>query len=338
MVDDHTLTDAVIPTSVLGGVLDIAAQKGIVTDSWFAGTGLTADQFGDPATKISFRQGATILRRALRALPQRPIGMQVGRRDVLLSFGILGFAMRACETAAEAFAIGLELHQAAGSLVDASAETIGDDFALRLSERAPDPEILPFLCEEAFSSSLLLMHALLGTDVVPTRLEFAYPSPAYVADYRRFFRCPILFDSDANRMLLPTRILDSRIPTHNPAQLAAALDATRRLIDPSDRRPDVVAAVEALLRQNLRRTVTMGEVAERMHITERTLRRRLADSGYRFGEVRDRVRRQRATLLLRESKQPIAVIAAEVGFSDGREFRRAYARWTGKPPSAERSS
>jgi AraC-like DNA-binding protein len=82
----------------------------------------------------------------------------------------------------------------------------------------------------------------------------------------------------------------------------------------------------------------MGEVADRLHITERTLRRRLADSGYRFGEVRDRVRRQRATLLLRESDQPIGVIAAEVGFSDGREFRRAYARWTGKPPSAERSA
>ncbi|HEX7823753.1 MAG TPA: AraC family transcriptional regulator ligand-binding domain-containing protein, partial [Mycobacterium sp.] len=110
MVDDPTLTAAGIPTAVLSGVLDIADQNGIVTDRWFSGTGLTAAQFGDPTTKISFRQGATILRRALRALPQRPIGLQVGRRDVLLSFGILGFAMRACETAAEAFALGLELH------------------------------------------------------------------------------------------------------------------------------------------------------------------------------------------------------------------------------------
>ncbi len=116
-----------------------------------------------------------------------------------------------------------------------------------------------------------------------------------------------------------------------------AVDACRRLLDAGSE-PDIVGAVESLLGGTLHSPMSMVEAAERLCVTERTLRRQLDRAGQRFSDVRDRVRERRATFLLRQSGFSITAIAAEVGFSDPREFRRAYRRWTGHAPSAARKA
>ncbi|MDP7703093.1 AraC family transcriptional regulator [Mycobacterium sp. TY815] len=330
------LQDAVIPPSVVTGVLDIAEQRGVRTDVWLSGTGLTRSQLDLPATRLSFRQAISILRQALRAMPPGPIGMQVGSRDVLVSWGILGFAVRSCRSTREAVQLGLGLHQAAGTLLNYEIRFGREEFELRIIERNPDPELLPFLCEEACAATVTLMRSVHGANLAPTRIEFAYPAPAYADVYRKFFRCPLRFDAVATRLCFESGLLDRPIPTANPAQLAVAVSAARQLADPGDRRPDMVAAVEGVIRERLPQPVTATMVAERLMISERTLHRRMADAGLRFGEIRDRVRLERAAALLRESTLPIGAVARQVGYSDSREFRRAYLRWTGRTPSAER--
>ncbi|MCZ4607780.1 AraC family transcriptional regulator [Streptomyces sp. Lzd4kr] len=334
---DPRLSEAVIPPSVLAGVVEIGQREACPINPWFSGTGVApAHLVTAEPVKVSFRQAATILRRALRALPDRPLGMQVGGRDALLTFGILGMAIRSCATAADALAVGLDLHQASGSLVDMELEVNGQEFALRLHERSPEPELIAFLCEEVLCSILALSRSIFEDDQTPVRVELSYPAPPYIQEYQRFFRCPLRFNAEANRMFFSASQLDRPIPTRNDPIRAAAVDTCRRLLDSGRGNPDIIVAVETLLSRNLRQPLSMAGTARLLHITERTLRRQLAAAGERFSTVRDRVRRRRATFLLRESRLKIAEIAAEVGFSDTREFRRAYIRWTGHPPSAER--
>ncbi|WP_067540365.1 helix-turn-helix domain-containing protein [Nocardia crassostreae] len=99
---------------------------------------------------------------------------------------------------------------------------------------------------------------------------------------------------------------------------------------------DVVASVESILGENLRRSMTMSEVADRLFITERTLRRRLRSAGVKYIDIRDQVRQRRALFLVRETGMTIVQIAAETGYREAREFRRAYVRWNGEPPSRTR--
>ncbi|WP_238997521.1 helix-turn-helix transcriptional regulator [Mycolicibacterium sp. CBMA 361] len=91
-----------------------------------------------------------------------------------------------------------------------------------------------------------------------------------------------------------------------------------------------------MLRDSLRDPLTMAQIAKRLGITDRTLRRRLGAGGQQFAALRDKVRSERARYLVRETTLPIHAIAAEVGFTDPREFRRAYRKWTGHPPTHDR--
>ncbi|WP_336087385.1 AraC family transcriptional regulator [Nocardia sp. SSK8] len=331
------LDSPTIPPAVLTGVVEIGQREGCDTAAWFVGTGLEVTQLLTAATmKVSFRQAVDVLRRALDDMPDRSLGMQVGGRDMLLSMGMLGVAMRSCASVAEAMALGLELHEASGSLMDLEVENLDQDVALRMRERYPEPRLLRFLCEEALASTVVFLRSVFGREWSPLRIELAYPPPVYVKQYYSFFRCPIVFSASANRLVVPAAELALPFPTRSESTRAIAVDACRRLLDIGRGGPTITTAVETVLERDLRTGVTMAEVAGHLHVTERTLRRQLTTEGASFSDIRDRVRERRARFLLRESDLAIGNIAQEVGYSDIREFRRAYIRWTGHPPSETR--
>ncbi|QIS11544.1 AraC family transcriptional regulator [Nocardia arthritidis] len=332
-IRDSELCEATIPPTILARLRAVAAERGYDVGPWFAGTGVSPDQLTTPDARVSFRQATTVIRRALRTFPGEPIGLRVGARDARDAFGLLGFAIRSCKTAAEALELALELHRCAGSLLNFELTGRGEATTVQLQERMADPELLPFLCEEFLSAATLFSRSLLGEDAAPTRITVGYPKPDYSAEYQRIFRCPVVFDAPTNTVSFATRMLERKIATRNEANRLAAVEACYRLLDDGNARQDVVAAVEAIVAENLRSQITMVEVADRLCLTERTLRRQLNAAGERFNDIRDRVRQRRAAILLEETLLTVTQIAAETGYGDVREFRRAYVRWNGHPPS-----
>ncbi|MFI9508173.1 AraC family transcriptional regulator [Nocardia sp. NPDC052566] len=335
---DPQFSAATIPPTILLHLHRLVTERGFDTDPWFAGTGVVPGQLDGPQTRVSYRQATTIIRRALRALPDGPWGIEVGARNAIVGFGVLGFAMRSCRTGAEAFALGIEMHQLVGSLLDFDLHRGAELSTVRIHERIPDPELLRFLTEEAMLTTLLFSRSVLEDEVVPTRVRIAYPEPAYGEQYRAYLRCPIEFDAGITDVSFPSQLLDRPIRTYNEASLNASLDAFKRMVEATEERHDTVASVEAILGGNLRKAMPMAEVADRLFVTERTLRRQLSAANERFTDIRDRVRQRRALYLVRETGMTIAQIAAETGYSDAREFRRAYVRWNAEPPSETRKS
>lgn len=325
-----------IPTFVISLAIEHAQEEGIPAERILAGSGLNLAEVRNAGVLVSFQQATNIVRRVIRALPERPVGLVVGAKGALGSFGILGLAMLSSQTIREAFAVGLAHHKAAGSLMDFSTETADKEIALVLHERTPDAELLPFLCEEALASVLGLLRLALGEQTSPRRIELSYAEPSYGEAYRNFFNCPVLFGCHASRFVLDAAVFDIQLTTSSPAILAASLKASAQQLPATAPTSDLVTSVESFLRGNLRQRPTMKCVADTLNITERTLRRGLAAAGHSFSSIRDQVLEQQARILLNRSGLSIATIAAELGFSDAREFRRAFHRWTGEAPSGLR--
>ncbi|MET4429719.1 AraC family transcriptional regulator [Mycolicibacterium sp. 624] len=334
---DPTLHAATIAPSVILALVEVAEDHGVDTEAWFAGTGLSRRQLELPETRLSYRQIIVHLRRAFRDLPPGPLGLHLGSRNAVASWGLLGFAIHSCRDVAEAIDVGTRLHRAAGSLLDVEANFSPNDITFELRERWPVPDLLQFMAEEASSAIVTLTRSVLGMHAGPIQVEFCYTAPLYADAYQDFFRCPVLFGTAATRIRFEGTLRNHVISTGNRTQLAAAMDGVEKLACADRRQVGIAAQVEDVLRENLQRPLTMAAIAARLAMSERTLHRRLARERRTFGEVRDKVRCQRAAHLLRLSSMPIIGVAAEVGYSDVREFRRAYRRWTGRTPSAERT-
>ncbi|MEU4805691.1 AraC family transcriptional regulator ligand-binding domain-containing protein [Actinosynnema sp. NPDC023587] len=120
-----TPSTAAIPPTLLNAVVTIGRQAGLSVSAWFSGTGLDPGLLHDVHVRVSLDQARTVLRRAVAALPGRPLGIEVGAHD---AFGVVD-----------------EVHRASGSLADFTAEGLdGDECELHLRERRPDPVLLPF--------------------------------------------------------------------------------------------------------------------------------------------------------------------------------------------------
>lgn len=78
------------------------------------------------------------------------------------------------------------------------------------------------------------------------------------------------------------------------------------------------------------------QIAAKLDLSVATLRRRLTDEGTTFRRIANDVRRQMAEMQL-ATDRPIDDIAAELGFSDDRSFRRACHHWFGLSPTEYRN-
>ncbi len=101
-------------------------------------------------------------------------------------------------------------------------------------------------------------------------------------------------------------------------------ERVRRALAPALRSPGPARLPEA------------AEVAARLAVSPATLRRRLQAEGTSYQRLKDAVRRDAAISALAAGREPIAALAARLGFSEDTAFHRAFRRWTGTTPGAYR--
>ena len=338
-VHEPRLSAAVIPTNILCHLVQMAHDRRVESASWFKGMRLDPQEIDDPATRVSYRQATEIVARALAALAQPDLGLVVGYQQDIGNFGLLGLAMRTAPTFGEAIQTGITYQRAIGTLLDVNLETDDTRYESILTARAPAtlPAILPFLCEEMFTSSLMLARDLAGPEFRPLRLELTYPAPDYVDRYAQLFQCELHFDQPRNAMVIDKDWMDLKFNSYNPVNSRQVLDLCRlQLHDPGLPQQELAATVERCLRQQLAVNPTLVSIAGHMHLSERTLRRQLAAEGTSFSRLHDRIRMERALELLHDHGQAIGQVGSQLGFTDAREFRRAFKRWTGQTPSEAR--
>lgn len=337
-LDDPRFTAAVIPPNVLVHLIRLADERGVDVRAWFGGVGLTREQVIDPAVKVSYRQAGTVIRRALQSMDEPGLGLTVGCRETLGCFGLLGLAMMTARTFGEAMRIGIDNHKVCGSLLDAEFEQLGThEVALVAWPRFVDGQLLPFLCEELFASSMMIARELLGPAFRVARIELTYAAPAWAGRYAEVFGAEVRFGAPRNRAVLDATWLGTPLPGHHPLTAQQALQLCReQLARNGGLNDEIVANVEHLLRTRLSEHPRIEDVARTLNLSERSLRRKLSAAGRAFREIHDEIRTECALELLRAGRLSVADVGHALGFSEAREFRRAFKRWTGMPPRAVR--
>jgi AraC-like DNA-binding protein len=96
---------------------------------------------------------------------------------------------------------------------------------------------------------------------------------------------------------------------------------------------DVENAIAALLPHGQAR---LENVAQRLGVSPRTLRRKLAEEGVTFARLLEDLRIALAKHYLVEQDLPISRIAWLLGYTEVSAFSHAFRRWTGRTPRADR--
>ena len=162
---------------------------------------------------------------------------------------------------------------------------------------------------------------------VAATLRRRKPDPAEA--YERFFGCPVQFAAEENTFVLSAKDADRPLPSGN-RQLAATFDRmlTEELarLDKSDVARGCRAAVLGHLSSG---EATAEDTAKQLHMSPRTLQRKLAEANTTYLQLVDDTRKDLALRYVEDPRRSVTDITFSLGFSQPSAFTRAFKRWTG---------
>lgn len=182
---------------------------------------------------------------------------------------------------------------------------------------------------------------LAAEDVPALAVRFPHErcEPEHLARQRAHFGTEhILFGAGCLELEVATELWDRPVASAD-AGLLAILDAHAAAVLPPEGVGEVwLSRVLAYLRRNLAGgPPSVAACARATGLPVRSLQRRLEEAGTTYRAVLDSLRQEEARRLVRETDRSFDEITFLLGYADRRGFVRAFARWTGRTPSAYRS-
>ncbi len=325
------LTRADVVPLVVRALLSLVEERGLSPDRLCMGLGFTYADLVHGRTALSMAQIRQVLMRAQEQLLEPGLAIACGARQTPASWGLLGLALYTCETFSEVIAFGMSHQDGLGSLVDHGFEIVGSEVHVECYPRRFDPQFEAFTVEEDFASIVAISRVLLGDAFRPLRVEFAFDCEAPSPLYARHFRCPVRFGAIANRLSFDSHWLGTRLPSFDRIGSFQLRTQLENLVALPNARHDLVETLSAVAQRDGER-LRQRELATRINMSERTLRRRLGKLDTSFRAVSDEARYAKAKELLARPGTTVAEVAQAVGYSDARSFRRAFKRWSGELP------
>ena len=173
---------------------------------------------------------------------------------------------------------------------------------------------------------------LVGHTIELEAVEFSFPEPGHSAEYRLMYPCEVRFNCEQNALVLRNSELAKQV-IQDPSSLELYL---RRL--PYDWftkqayfQTYTQKCYEYISKSGLESASLEGLAAE-LHITSRTLRRKLSAEETGFQTIKDRFRLDQAITLLWQQRLSVSEISLKLGYSDAPSFSRAFKHWTGVSP------
>ena len=317
-------------------LIDMVEQAGCDRASLLEGTSLAQAGISGIGARVEDRDFVRLASNALALTDDPGLGLQLGMRLNLSAHAVLGQAFMTCRNLGEAMDLFLKYHHLLSSNLELEFEDDGFQCCLATTEV---PYELPqhFSYELLFAAVLNTLRGLLNMPGLQLQLEAPYPPPSHVHHYREMFGENVLFGSDRARIRFSSELLQSPLPSSNPVLRQLYEQECARLLADLEEEDSVAQQTLRLLRKLEGQYPQMPQIAHMLNLSPRTYRRRLLREDQSFQDLLDQVRAEHATHYLAHSRLPISSIAYLVGFNDASNFRRAYAKWTGRTPREVRN-
>jgi AraC-like DNA-binding protein len=201
----------------------------------------------------------------------------------------------------------------------------------------------PVVCDESLdafiSAAITICRRRYGSDFAPVTVKLSRPEPTSIEKqrYEQFYQCPVSFNNPVTYLVFTKKSLDKRLPSGN-MQL---FEITEQVIVDSMNTLEI-SGIVGDTRNTVRGLMPRGDIsvnniAACLHISSRSLQRKLLDQSLTYRQVLDDYRRELAIIYIRQPKLSQGEISYQLGFSSPSNFSRAFKNWTGISPGEYRN-
>jgi AraC-like DNA-binding protein len=320
-------------------LLDVVSRWGYNDDSLFSPFQFTSEQLADPNYRIPNQLANDLVQHGLRLTGEPTLGYHLGTQMRISIHGFIGYAIMTANNITEALVLANRFVQLRLPFLQLFFSTFGEKATIQIQT---DIQIEPLKTEISFALMVGLIsmgQAITGVDYAdldfePADVDFNFPRPEGFERFEhKFPNHRFKFDQPHLVLSFDKRFLGCKLVNADPIASQIAINQCETELSSLGERHRVAMRVRDILTHSEQHYLSIENVADRLHMSDRTLKRQLAAEGTSFSTLVDEVRYRHATSLLSRTDYTLEQIADELGYSDVANFSRAFKRWSGRSPS-----
>jgi len=304
--------------------------------------GITTEQLEDANYKLSLEQNCAIMDAALTISGDPCMGLHIGEKTTPAILGITGHLMQSSRDTLTALQNLQQFTEAFTRLYTFRMEIKEKEVIYYCEPLEIWNDISPGTARQsvdiAFAGALHILRLLTGRSFQPQKILYRYVRISDTTEHEKILKCKPLFNQSCNcivfnyaDMLFPVIGYNKELSDTFKTLLEAELKK-------QDNGSDFTAQVRRIILQHFQLTFPgLEEIAAIMHITPRTLQRKLQDENTSFRQLTDSIKQEFACNLLTNQQLSVAEIAYKLGYAEPSSFQRAFRQWTGTTPNGYRA-
>jgi len=322
------------PASSLGLALALIRADGYDMDSCLRGTGLNIGDLKEAGGTVSLQQEIVFYRNLIQLTQDPCIGLQIGRTYRPQYYGLFGYALLSAATARQALSIAVNFGDQLSFTWFGMNYTInGDRVRFEFSERlAIDTDVRNMYFDRDCAAFCQAAEEILQQPLDMVHIELPHDGHRRKDIYTDYFGCPVSFNCSAAAVEFSVAVLDTPLPFRDVLAFNELERQCQLLMSKLNRQGKLVEQVRHLLIARPGYFSTIEWVAEKLHISVRTLRRQLSEEDSSYQRILDEVRFGLAREYLQETTLPLHEIASLLGYTEPGNFTHAFKRWAGVTP------
>lgn len=286
-----------------------------------------------PSSRMTFRQWWQLLDDLQGLFPLENIGLELGHRVKPAHVGVLGYLTLACDTVGQAMQRFERYQRLLHDGDRASVSLQGNNICLAWgTEFGPSTR----LSDEVLVCGLIsFVRMMTGeAELKPARIHFVFPPPNKQHAHLQLAHT-VSFEQPRTEIHLPADWFAKPINNSDPALQALLEQQAEALLNVLPGSGDFLQQLQSSILKCLQNgEASCAAVANSMHMSERSLFRRLASEKIVFKEFLATTRMQLARQYLQEGRLTHSEIALLLGYSEQSAFSRAFKQATGCGPKA----
>jgi AraC-like DNA-binding protein len=300
------------------------------------GLGLSEQDLGVTQARVPIASYVAVLERARTLTAEPGLGFCWGLQMRPSAYGYLGFAAMSAATLREAIELAIEFAPLISTGGGMHLQVDGGTASLVLDEQTDLGSVRDVVVIARLIGLWRIARVITGRDL-PGAADISFPEPRYHARFAHLV-APVRYGQPATRWVMAAEALETPLIMADRAALHVARAQCERQLDALSSNGRLARAVRHLLWNHDGGLRSPLEVARALHVSPRTLRRKLALQGSSLSLLFEEERCDRALSLLRASELSIEQVSERLGYRNVQNFTRAFRRWTGETPAAHRRS
>ncbi|MGI9316346.1 MAG: AraC family transcriptional regulator [bacterium] len=307
--------------------------------AYFEGTNVSYEELMTLDGTIPPDEMAQIYRNALAIADLDDLGLSVGAQLQLSTHGPLGVAAFSGPDLRAALRLFAKYSQTRADFFNVSISDHPEGMRVSFSETLDLDDLRAFILETALIGLFSSIAFFVGIGQFKGRVKFSYSKPSYWQKYHNYFGDTIVFNQTTTEIIVSDSILATPSPVADPIMHQEAVAICEKQLQ--EITGDEAATPELSTQETITKLIlenpgsiwTLKEVAAKLHISSRTLIRKLESEGTKFQIVRDELAKKQAANYLSDVNLSVESVGYLMGFSDVSSFRRSFKRWFGETPS-----